>query len=151
MIRLSRETDYSLLAMTYIAAQPEGRLAFRREIAAHYDIPSEFLAKVLQKLSRRGLLRSSKGMNGGYALGRRPDRITLAEVIEAIDGPIALVDCQCGDRPCEQESVCPVRSTLEGVRREILRVLGGISLDDMGRRPARGNEPRLITPRAAHR
>jgi Rrf2 family protein len=151
MIHLSRETDYSLLAMTYIAAQPEGRLAYRREIAAHYDIPPEFLAKVLQKLSRRGLVRSYKGMNGGYVLGRRPDRITLAEVIEAVDGPISLVGCQGDDGSCAQESVCPVRSTLEGVRKEILRVLGGISLEDMGRRPTRKSEPGLIASRVAHR
>ena len=151
MLRLSREADYSLLAMMYIAAQPEGRLAYRREIAAHYNIPSEFLAKVLQKLSRHGLVRSYRGMNGGYVLGREPDRITLTDVIEAVDGPVSLVDCQCGDRACEQEEVCTVQSALAGVRQEIRSLLDDVSLGDMRRRLKKENEPRLISLGAAHR
>lgn len=149
MLRLSREADYSLLAMMYIAAQPEGRLAYRREIAAHYNIPSEFLAKVLQKLSRHGLVRSFKGMNGGYVLARRPDQITLADVIEAVDGPIGLVDCQCDGRACEQEEVCTVQGSLAGVRLEIRRVLDGVSLNDMRGRLEREDGRRLISLRAA--
>ncbi|HEY3176466.1 MAG TPA: Rrf2 family transcriptional regulator [Candidatus Polarisedimenticolia bacterium] len=151
MLRLSREADYSLLAMMYISARPEGSLSFRREIAAHYNIPSEFLAKVLQKLSRHGLVRSFRGMNGGYVLGREADRITLADIIEAVDGPVGLVDCQCGDRVCEQEAVCTVQSALHGVRQEIRKVLEDVSLTDMRRRLQRENEPRLIALRAAHR
>jgi Rrf2 family protein len=151
MLRLSREADYSLLAMMYIAAQPEGRLAYRREIAAHYNIPSEFLAKVLQKLSRHGLVRSYRGMNGGYVLGREPDQITLTDVIEAVDGPVGLVDCQCDARACEQEEVCTVQGALAGVRLEIRGLLDDVSLGDMRRRLKKENEPRLIALRAAHR
>lgn len=151
MLRLSRETDYSLLAIMYIAAQPEGRLTDRREIAAHYNIPPEFLGKVLQKLSRQGLVRSVRGMKGGYALARRPDQITLTDVVEAVDGPIVLVDCQCDSRSCRQEEVCTVQSTLAGVRKEIRNVLDGVSIHDMRRRLEREDSPRLISLNAAHR
>lgn len=151
MLRLSRETDYSLLAIMYIAAQPEGRLTDRREIAAHYNIPPEFLGKVLQKLSRHGLVRSVRGVKGGYALARRPEEITLTDVVEAVDGPITLVDCQCDGRTCRQEALCTIQSTLAGVRQEIRSVLDNVSLHDMRSRLEREGEPRLISLSVAHR
>ena len=136
MLRLSRETDYSLLAMMYIADRPDGRLAYRKEIAAHYSIPREFLAKVLQKLTRHGLIKSFRGMQGGYLLARDPERITLADVVEAVDGPMALVDCQRGGCVCPQEAHCCVKVTLAEVQGRIHDVLAGISLADVRRRSA---------------
>ncbi len=145
MLRLSREADYGLLAMMYIAAQPSGRLAYRRDIAAHYTIPKEFLAKVLQKLARQGLVRSYRGIQGGYILAREPSLITLADVVEAVDGPMALVDCQCEPHECRQEESCTVKITMMHVRREIHDVLAGISLEDMRSRLLAEDRDRLIT------
>ncbi|HKY31313.1 MAG TPA: Rrf2 family transcriptional regulator [Candidatus Polarisedimenticolia bacterium] len=150
MLRLSRETDYSLLALMYIAEREPGQLAYRRDIAAHYNIPREFLAKVLQKLCRRGLVKSYRGMQGGYALARRPETITLADVVEAIDGPIALVDCQCDPDGCPQEEACTVQSVMGEVRRGIEEVLRGISLEHMRRRLRRENAPRLLALKGTH-
>lgn len=144
MLRLSRETDYGLLAMMYIAARSEGAPAYRREIASHYNIPPEFLAKVLQKLSRRGLIRSFRGTQGGYLLARTPETITLADVVEAVDGPMSLVDCQRDGCACPQEEACTVQGTLVEVQQEIRRVLGRVSLSEMRRRLKKEREPRLI-------
>jgi len=144
MLRLSREADYGLLAMMYIAAQPAGRLAYRRDIAAHYTIPKEFLAKVLQKLARQGLVRSYRGIQGGYVLAREASRITLADVVEAVDGPMALVDCQCEPHECRQEETCTVKTTMMHVRREIHGLLAGISLEDMRSRLRAEDRERLI-------
>jgi Rrf2 family protein len=133
MLRLSREADYGLIALMYMAARPEGRLAYRREIAAAHGIPTEFLAKVLQKLARGGLIRSYRGTQGGYALARTPAEITLADVVAAVEGPMALVECQCEEYTCSQEPACTVKLALTGVQREILRVLACVSLVDIGR------------------
>lgn len=153
MLRISREADYSLLAMMYIAARPAGQLAYRREIAAHYNIPKEFLAKVLQKLTRHGLIKSFRGMQGGYLLARDAGRITLADVVQAVDGPITLVSCQRKGGRCPQEELCTVQSALFDVQHEFQRILNGITLEDAGRRSTRKGEcatgaPRLeATPR----
>jgi len=131
MLRLSREADYGLIALIYMAARPEGRLAYRREIAEAHGIPTEFLAKVLQKLARGGLIRSYRGTQGGYALARTPAEITLADVVEAVEGPMALVECQCEAYECRQETSCTVKHALTGVQREIRRVLACVSLRDI--------------------
>jgi Rrf2 family protein len=140
MLRLSREADYSLLAMMYIAARPAGQLAYRREIAAHYNIPKEFLAKVLQKLTRHGLIKSFRGMQGGYLLARDAGRITLGDVVQAVDGPVTLVTCQREGGRCPQEELCTVQGALLEVQREFQRILSGITLEDAGRRSARKAE-----------
>lgn len=131
MLKLSREVDYGLLAMMYIADRPEGVLAYRRDIAARHGIPGEFLAKVLQKLARGGLIRSYRGTQGGYALAREASGITLADVVEAVEGPVALVECQCEPYECLQEPSCTVKFALLVVRREFQKVLARISLTDM--------------------
>jgi Rrf2 family protein len=153
MLRLSREADYSLLAMVYIAAQPAGQLAYRRDIASHYNIPREFLAKVLQKLSRHGLVKSFRGMQGGYQLAREADRITLADVIEAVDGPLALVDCQGPPYDCGQESACTVKSVMTEVQQGIRQVLCGVTLQDMRTRLAEngGGAGRLLSVKGSAR
>jgi len=140
MLRLSREADYSLLAMMYIAARPAGQLAYRREIAAHYNIPKEFLAKVLQKLTRHGLIKSFRGMQGGYLLARDAGRITLGDVVQAVDGPVTLVSCQRESGQCPQEELCTVQGVLLDVQREFQRILNGITLEDAGRRSTRKAE-----------
>ncbi|HZI95040.1 MAG TPA: Rrf2 family transcriptional regulator [Patescibacteria group bacterium] len=149
MLRLSREADYGLLAMMYISARPEGMLAYRRDIAAHYNIPADFLAKVLQKLSRHGLIKSFRGTQGGYLLARDAEAISLADLVEAVDGPMSIVDCQREGCACPQEEGCTVQTTLIEVQREIRMVLARVSLDDMRSRLRRDHEPRLIALEAA--
>ncbi len=149
MLRLSRETDYSLLAMMYIADRSDGRLAYRKEIAAHYSIPREFLAKVLQKLTRHGLIKSFRGMQGGYLLARALDQISLADVVDAVDGPMAIVECRKGACLCPQEANCCVKETLADVQCRIHDLLAGISLADVRRRASAGRA-RLHQVEAPH-
>src|SRR5262249_19259440 len=109
MLRFTREAEYGLLAVAYIASRPEGSLAYRKEIAGHHNIPPEFLAKVLQKLSRRGLIRSYRGIHGGYLLAREPATISIADVVSAVDGPMSLVECARPDGSCPQMAICCFR------------------------------------------
>ena len=89
MLRLSKKADYALLAMRHLAAQARSRAPLSaRELAEAYDIPPELLAKVLQRLVRARLLVSHQGIRGGYGLGRPAAAISVADVIQAVDGPL---------------------------------------------------------------
>ena len=148
MLRFTREAEYGLLAMTYIATRPNGELAYRKEIAEHHNIPKEFLAKVLQKLSRRGLIKSYRGIRGGYLLARVPAEISIADVVFAVDGPLALVECARPDGVCPQDEICGVRNVLWGLQDEILGMLKKISVKDLsGRVHASGGD--LVSIHAA--
>ena len=93
MLRLSKKADYALMAMKHLALRGDRGSSSAREIAEQYDIPIELLAKVLQRLVRRGLLASQQGTRGGYQLARGPIQISVADVIQAIDGPVTVTAC----------------------------------------------------------
>src|SRR5687768_4553913 len=112
MLRLSKKTDYALIAMKHLAAQADGGSASAREIAELYDIPLELLAKVLQKLVRQGLLASHQGIKGGYHLARAAGVMTVADVVRAIDGPLTITACSDADDQCDQYAKCTVRDPL---------------------------------------
>ena len=88
MLRLSKKAEYALMALKDLALRPAAEAASAREIAERYGIPVELMAKVLQRLVRQDLLASHHGTRGGYHLARSPERISVADIIEAIDGPV---------------------------------------------------------------
>src|ERR1700757_1797981 len=105
MLRLSKKADYALMAMKHLALRGDRGVqatSSAREIAELYDIPIELLAKVLQRLVRGGLLASHHGTRGGYELARQPARISVADVIQAIDGPVTVTACSTDEGQCEQ-------------------------------------------------
>ena len=124
MLRLSKKADYALISMTHLALNGDGSSS-AREIAGLYDIPIELLAKILQRLVRRGLLVSQQGTRGGYQLARVPVLISVVDVIQAIDGPVTVTACSPEDgHTCEQFAMCNVRDPLWRVRERILNALG---------------------------
>src|SRR3954463_911223 len=124
MLRLSKKADYALIAMKHLALRGDGS-SRAREIAGLYDIPIELLAKILQRLVRRGLLVSQQGTRGGYQLARGPGLISVADVIQAIDGPVTVTACSSSEGSnCEQFAKCNVRDPLWRVRERILSALG---------------------------
>jgi Rrf2 family protein len=103
-----------------------------------YDIPIELLAKVLQRLVRRGLLVSQQGTRGGYQLARVPTEISVADVIQAIDGPVSVTACSLtDDGSCEQFAKCNVRDPLWRVRERILAALGECTVAELAAEPPR--------------
>ena len=134
MLRLSKKADYALMAMKHLALcgdRAERGSASAREIAEQYDIPIELLAKVLQRLVRRGLLASHQGTRGGYQLARVPAQISVADVIQAIDGPVTVTACSTDDGMCEQFAKCNVRDPLWRVRERILSALGECTIAEL--------------------
>jgi len=130
MLRLSKKADYALIAMKHLAIRPDAP-ASAREIAEQYDIPVELMAKVLQRLARRGLLTSHQGTRGGYRLGRSAAIISVADIIQAIDGPMTVTACSVEDENCDQFAKCSVRDPLWRIRERIVSALTTCSLQEI--------------------
>jgi len=132
MLRLSKKSDYALISMKHLAMrQDAGSSASAREIAETYDIPLELLAKILQRLVRARLLVSAQGTRGGYRLGRLPGSITVADVIQAVDGPVTVTACSPSDHDCDQFTKCSIRDPLWKIRARILDALNTMTLAEM--------------------
>ena len=131
MLRLSKKADYALMAMKHLAQKRDVSSTSAREIAEQYDIPIELMAKVLQRLVRVGLLASTQGTRGGYQLGRPATGISVAEVIEAIDGPFTVTACSTDKNDCEQFSKCSIRDPLWQIRERIVEALGTVTIAEM--------------------
>ncbi len=125
---LTSKAKYALKAMIDLAAQGPRRPVFIAAIAERQDIPRRFLENILLELRNAGLVTSQRGKMGGYALARAPDLITFADVVRAIDGPLALTPCtsrmayqRCVD--CRDEATCSIRKTLVQARDALALVL----------------------------
>jgi Rrf2 family protein len=133
MLRLTKKADYSLIALRYFAARQrdvrEGASA--KEVSDGCGIPLPVLSKLLQKLGKSGFLVSEFGTNGGYRLAREPRLISALEVIRAIDGPIVVANCFSEDAYCGHSGRCTVRRPLKKIHDAILRLLNGVSIEDM--------------------
>lgn len=118
---LTSKAKYALRAMVDLAASPPGAPIFIGDIAARQEIPRRFLENILLELRKHGLVSSHRGKNGGYVLARPAEEISFADVMRAVEGPLALTPCtsrlaykRCDD--CRDEAVCALRSTLLKVR-----------------------------------
>jgi Rrf2 family protein len=132
MIRLSKRTDYGLMAIRHLALLPAGACRSAREIAREHRIPQALMAKLLQRMARRGLVAAHHGTKGGYQIARPPASITLREVVEAIEGPMAIVECLDLCKPeCDQDATCTVKTPLHQVQRRIVEILARTTVTDL--------------------
>jgi Rrf2 family protein len=132
MLRLSKKSDYALIAMKHLAMRTDaGASSSAREMAEAYDIPLELLAKVLQRLVRSRLLVSVQGTRGGYRLSRAANAITVADVIQAVDGPVTITACAPDDHTCDQYSKCSIRDPLWRIKSRILDALNTMTMAEM--------------------
>ncbi len=139
MLKFSKKADYALLALQYMAMVQYGvnavpRVVNTKEIAEEHHIPVELLAKVLQTLARHQLIESHhNGPKGGYVLGREPGDITIAQVLESIEGPLGLTDCsqEKAQATCEQIARCNIRTPLLKIQDGVFQLLNGMSIEDM--------------------
>ena len=127
MLKLSKKTDYGLLAINYMASHNHEEIMNTKQIAEEYNIPVELLAKVLQRLAKKGLVHSQNGPKGGYTLAKEPSSITVADVVEAIEGPIRIADCYKVYR-CIQMDRCSIRSPIEKIQASIIRLLDSMTM-----------------------
>ena len=147
MIKLSRLADYGIVIVTHLARRGD-RQQNAAEVAAATRIPQPTVAKILKGLARAEVLVSHRGARGGYGLARAADEISVAEIIEVLDGPIALTSCiELGPHDCGIEDLCPARGNWQQINRAIRRALDGITIGEMARPMpiARAPGPRLVT------
>jgi FeS assembly SUF system regulator len=130
MIRITKQTDYGIVLLTHLAGQTE-RLFNAPELAAETHLPLPMVSKILKVLTREGLLASHRGVKGGYSLARLPEEISMAEVVAALEGPIALTECIEVSGDCSHSSLCRVRGNWQRINEAVRGALEGISLAEM--------------------
>ena len=136
-LKLTSAADYAIRAMIHLACLPEGGVALRSEIADAQTIPTSFMAKILRSLVRARLLRSSRGVNGGFSLARSAAEINMLEIVEAIEGPLALTDCTPSPAGCTWAMDCPASSVWAKVQDSMRDTLRESSLEDLVSTPRR--------------
>jgi Rrf2 family protein len=130
MLRFTKKADYGLMAIHYIAFHQHVGVVNAKRIAEDLGIPAELLAKILQRLAKRRLIRSVNGPKGGYVLARQPGKITVGEVLRAIEGPLSIVQCY-QDTQCAQLGRCNIRRPVWMIQTSIERLLETLSLEEM--------------------
>ncbi|RKZ87866.1 MAG: SUF system Fe-S cluster assembly regulator [Gammaproteobacteria bacterium] len=130
MLRMGKLTDYGIVLMSYLASKTyQQHSAHNLSDAVQMPLPT--VRKVLKSLSQAGLLKSERGAQGGYNLTRNPKSISIAEIITAIEGPIALTECVSDENHCEQESHCSVQTNWTRINNAVFHALDEVKLSDM--------------------
>ena len=155
MFRISKMTDYGTLILAHLE-DGDDALTAASEIAARTGLGTATVSKLLKALARAGLVTATRGARGGYALSRPAADISAADIIDAIEGPVAITDCAVEGERCDLEAVCGVGSAWQQINASIRRALRGITLDDLkGRRPIPTELPLMplsaLTQKDAHR
>src|SRR5258706_8356402 len=134
MLKISKLTDYGLLASVYLARK-HGEIVSARDIAAYYQLPLPMITKVLKTLHQGGVIESHRGVGGGYSFTRDTDTVTLGHLIAALEGPWDLVDCETHDDSghalCSIRMACPSRRFMFGINRAIKGAFEQITLTDL--------------------
>ena len=130
MLRVTKLTDYATLVMTVLAAAPDAVLS-AAELAERAGIELPTAAKVLKPLAQAGLVDGFRGANGGYRLARDARDVSLADIVEAMEGPLAMTECSIHEGQCGIEDSCNVRGNWQRVNDVIAKALRDISLHEM--------------------
>jgi Rrf2 family protein len=122
VMQITRETDYAIRCVHYLSGK-RGEVTMVDEISREMCIPKSFLAKILQKLSRASIVKSYRGVKGGFELSRHPAKINLLDVIEAVQGPVAMNLCALDEHLCSFSDTCSIHPVWVEVRREVEKIL----------------------------
>ena len=131
MLRFTKRADYGLMAIHYIAVHEDHGVVSAKRIAEEFHIPSELLAKILQRLAKKKLITSQNGPKGGYVLARRPSEISVGDVIRALEGPVHIVNCLEAASECPQMAHCNLRRPVQKIQAAISQVLDTMSLAEL--------------------
>jgi FeS assembly SUF system regulator len=141
MLRVSKLTDYATVVMTCLAAGDGVMSAQALAERARLELPT--VSKLLKQLAQAGLVASTRGINGGYRLARAPDRITIADVVTAMEGPIGMTECSAHAGLCGHEPHCGVRVNWQRISQAIASALASVTIADMLHPPTK---PRAAIP-----
>ena len=139
MIRVSKLTDYAIVLLAHLSRSE--RTLTAHELAALSSVPLPTVSKLCKELSKAGLVVSHRGRKGGYGLARPADRISLAQIVEALEGPIALTECTQGAQSCDLEATCVAKASWNPVSRAIHGALSSLPLSSVAPPAPRGTPP----------
>lgn len=128
---MSRLTDYGIVLLTHLAAGRGNEVRNARELAEETGLPQPAVSKILKVLVREGLLHSQRGIKGGYALARSAQEISVAAVIDALEGPVALTDCTAHPGSCDREEDCLTRAPWIRINRAVRQTLEQVRLSEL--------------------
>lgn len=131
IMRLTRGSDYGLRGMVFMARQPVGQVCLVSQVAAAEELPESYLAKIFQDLARNRLLMSHRGAKGGFSLVSEPEEVNLLQIIEAVEGPIALAPCLDVREGCERIEICEIYETLDSAQTQMTLTLKNTTLADL--------------------
>jgi Rrf2 family protein len=129
----SRSAEYAIRAFVHLAEVPGGKFAMVKQIAEHADIPSHFLAKILQQLARKGFLKSSKGPTGGFSLRIPPQEVSMLQIVDAVDGLADFARCPAGMAECNDQQPCGMHDTWKALRSRIMEYLERTTIADLAK------------------
>ncbi len=130
MLRMSKLTDYGTVVLAYLARHAN-ELHSASDVAVHTGLAQPTVSKLLKRLAHTGLVKSHRGVHGGYRLARAAEQISAAEVIDALEGPVAITECATDNSRCQFEAICKVGSAWQKVNEAIRRALDDISLSEL--------------------
>jgi Rrf2 family iron-sulfur cluster assembly transcriptional regulator len=133
-MQFTRAEEYGIIGVLHLAEQDKDRIVPLSEIAEAEAVPEKFLAKIFQNLTKAGIVRSHRGVKGGFTLGRTPDSITMKEVVETIQGPYHLIKCLHDRECCEKYDCCPIRVVIEEAEKKLLDIFNKYTIKDLLKR-----------------
>ena len=134
MLRVSRLTDYATVVMAFIATHPD-HVHSAVQIAEETRLELPTVSKLLKTLGHASLVESFRGVNGGYRLARPATEISLAEIVEALEGPLGMTECSIAEGQCDREAQCGVRGSWQRINSVLDDALRAVSLADMMKPP----------------
>ena len=129
MLKFSKKVDYGLILLSKL--REEGEAASAREIAKRYNLPQSMVANILKSLATSGILTSTRGAQGGYEMARQAKEISLADVVEALEGPLSLVECSAGKMDCKFIELCPTHDPLQMIHKKFEEFMAGLTIDQI--------------------
>lgn len=139
MLKFSRKVDYGLILLAHL--RNTRRAASAREMAERFSLPQPMVANILKALTGGGILASTRGAQGGYVLAREARAISLAEVVEALEGPFSLLECTGGEPSCTLMPLCPTYAPIQKVHQKFEAFMAGLTIEEIV-----GNELVAVTP-----
>ncbi len=130
-MQFTKAEEYGIFGIMYLASQPTGRITPLSEISENQNVPEKFLAKIFQSLSRSGLIRSHRGVKGGFTLGKSPEEITIKQVVESIQGPYYISKCLTEPRDAQSPAMLSLRRLLEEAQDRLLTVFSQHTIKDL--------------------
>ena len=131
MLRISKLTDYGIVLLARFAVAPPGSTLTAREMAESTGLPHPVVSKMLKTLASASLLRSQRGAKGGYQLSRDPEQLSVAQILEALEGPLALMECSAGPGHCDRDANCSVRAPWQHINRAVRGALDTMTLAEL--------------------